>query len=287
MMNRIRRLSLLLMVFSIAVAAQDSSNDVVITLERTPCFGTCPVYTISIFEDGTVTYEGERNVTVTGSQTSEIPPETVAAMVAAFVEAGYFDWDEAYDTQTVSDLPTVITSVMFDGTLHRIARYAGDSAAPLALRFLEQWIDVMTNSFMWTGIRPDVADISSGMDTPLLTLQRGDSFGVSPVYNIAAYEDGTVVHMGIAHVDALGVQVSQVDPDVVAGIAQVAHVSGYFEWQDSYHERLLTDQATIISSIRWEEQVKRISRYAGDPNAPIGLVWIEASITRLVTAGDV
>ena len=34
-------------------------NDTVITLERTACFGTCPIYTITIYGDGRVVYDGE------------------------------------------------------------------------------------------------------------------------------------------------------------------------------------------------------------------------------------
>jgi hypothetical protein len=45
----------------------------------------------------------------------------------------------------------------------------------------------------------------------------------------------------------------------------------------------MTDQATVITSIRWEDQFKRIARYEGDPNAPVGIVRIEESIHRLVT----
>jgi hypothetical protein len=44
-----------------------------------------------------------------------------------------------------------------------------------------------------------------------------------------------------------------------------------------------TDQTTVISSVRWEDQYKQIFRYNGDPNAPVGLVWIEDSIDALVS----
>ena len=139
----------LAVVFALAitpVSAQYAPANVAITLERTPCFGACPVYTVTILDDGTVTYTGERFVDVTGTQTSQIDPEIVAQMVQAFEDAGYFDWNETYDTMTITDLPSVITSVTRDGETHRITRYAGDSSAPLALPFLEYWIDEMTNS---------------------------------------------------------------------------------------------------------------------------------------------
>ena len=45
-----------------------------ITLQRTACFGACPVYTVSIYADGTVAYNGERFVEVEGTQTGSIDP---------------------------------------------------------------------------------------------------------------------------------------------------------------------------------------------------------------------
>ena len=113
MMSKAKGFTLLILImFGVSsVNAQGTDAHVVITLERTACHGTCPIYTVSILDNGTMTYEGENFVNVTGKQTSEIAPETAASMVEAFQDAGYFDWKEAYDTQTVSDLPTVITSV--------------------------------------------------------------------------------------------------------------------------------------------------------------------------------
>jgi hypothetical protein len=284
MMNKFRGFALLMLImFAVpSVNAQGNEPNAVITLERTACHGTCPIYTVAVLEDGTVLYEGENFVSVIGKQTSEIAPETVAAMVAAFRDAGYFDWNDAYDMQTVSDLPTVITSVTHDGTTKRIERYTGDTSAPLALRFLEQWIDDVTNTALWTGIQPDISAISNGTDTPLVTLQQGANFGTGAVYTVAAYQDGSVVYSGIANVKELGVHVVETDPSTITSLAQTAQILGYFDWQDSYEQRVITDQATIITSIRSADQFKQITRYDGDPNAPVGLVRIEASLARLV-----
>src|ERR1041385_8201332 len=45
---------------------QRGSNDDQITLERTACFGTCPMYKLTIDSDGTVTFNGERFTKTTG-----------------------------------------------------------------------------------------------------------------------------------------------------------------------------------------------------------------------------
>ena len=275
-------LLMILLAGTTSVHAQES--DPAITLERTACRGTCPIYTITILEDGTVIYEGENHVSVTGEQTSEVDSQTVAAMVEAFANAGYFDWAESYEEQTVTDLPSVITSVKRDGETHQITRYAGDSSAPLALPFLEQWIDEMTNSQLWTGLQPDPGTISNGTDTALITLQRSACFGDCPTYNVALYEDGTVVYTGIANTDLFGVYTFEADPAAITNVAQIAQITGYFDWQDNYEEHLITDQSTVTTSIRWEDQSKKIVRYEGDPNAPVGLTWIEDNIDRLVSS---
>lgn len=276
-------LILLVMSFTV-INAQESDVKPVITLQRTPCFGTCPVYTISIFADGTVVYNGENHVTVTGEQTSQIDPATVELMVKAFEDAGYFDWKEAYDMMNVTDLPGVITSVTRDGETHQINRYTGDYTAPLALPFLEQWIDIMTTSNLWTGAQTDPGSISNGTDTAVLTMQRLACFGGCPVDNVAIFADGTVVYTGIANVDAMGVHVYQTDALTVESIAFRAQALGYFDWQAAYDHQVMTDQATVITSVRWEDQFQQITRYDGDPNAPVGLVWVEDLITDLVAS---
>ncbi|QPC83864.1 hypothetical protein G4Y79_05655 [Phototrophicus methaneseepsis] len=279
-------ISLLMVLLGGMMTVNGQDAEAVITLERTACFGTCPVYSLSIWEDGTVRYNGSEYVTVTGEQTSEMDPETVQHMLSAFVDAGYFQWEDAYDTQVVSDLPTITTTVSDEGNTKTIMRYAGDTSAPLALPFLENWIDEMTNSALWTGQQPDLTAVSNNGNSPLLTLRRDPCFGMCPVYTIAAYEDGTVVYTGIAHVEEVGVSVLTVETANVTSVAQQADILGYFGWQDAYDERIMTDQATVTTSIRWEDEFKQIVRYDGDPNAPIGLLRLEERIDLLVTGSS-
>lgn len=133
-------------------------SSVQITLERTACFGFCPIYKITIHGDGTVEYDGERNVTVTGHQTSQLTQAQLAELVAAFQQAGYFDLKENY-TAPVTDLPSTITSFSFEGRSKLITNYGGctiDSSerAPQALCDLEAKIDSLANSAQWVGTRP-------------------------------------------------------------------------------------------------------------------------------------
>jgi hypothetical protein len=51
------------------------SRPLTISLQRTPCYGHCPWYTITIGSDGTVTYEGRNDVKTLGKRKSSITAE--------------------------------------------------------------------------------------------------------------------------------------------------------------------------------------------------------------------
>ena len=114
-----------------------------ITLERTGCYGTCPVYSITIHDDGTVIYEGKHFVRIEGVRTYTIPEESVTELVGMFYEINYFSLHDRYDV-SVTDLPTVITSITIGNETKRVSNYA--NAGPPRLYELESKIDEITDS---------------------------------------------------------------------------------------------------------------------------------------------
>lgn len=119
----------------------DNKHQVTITLERTPCFGRCPVYRVEMNESGNVVYTGIKYVAVEGIQRYTIEPEKVAQLVEEFNRIHYFSLMDRYDA-TVTDQPTVITSITIDGKTKRIENYY---AAPEVLKQLEKKIDEAAN----------------------------------------------------------------------------------------------------------------------------------------------
>ncbi|MEP7293122.1 MAG: DUF6438 domain-containing protein [Chloroflexota bacterium] len=275
-----------LMIAVVAVVpAAAQERQVAVTLERTACVGTCPVYSVTIYTDGTVEYNGERFVDVTGEQTATIDPAVVEQLVAGFEAAGYFDWNDDYTEMHVTDMPTITTSVTRNGEIKQIVRYAGDDTAPIALPYLETWIDIAANTSQWTGAENSPTNVNS-MNSPMITLERQPCFGMCPVYTLSIFEDGTVVYVGIDHVAVMGVQIGAIEASQVELLVQEMELSGYFDWQDEYTQMLITDQPTAITSIATDEQYKQIVRYDGDPNAPIGLVRFEDRIDRVVNVSQ-
>jgi len=120
-------------------------TDVVITMYRSVCYGACPVYSLTIHGNGTVVYEGEIYVNVTGIQTSEISQEKIQEIVDEFYRIDYLSLDDVYD-EPISDIPHTITSIRINGKYKSIYNRWG---APTELDELENKIDEITNSKQW------------------------------------------------------------------------------------------------------------------------------------------
>jgi uncharacterized protein DUF6438 len=128
-----------------------------ITLERTACFGSCPVYRVSVTDSGAVTYQGKEHVRRTGDANARIPPTQVAALLSEIEQSGYFSLDDRYVASEpgcgryATDSPTVITSVTLRGRTKTITHDYGCSSVPGALTILERRIDETLGSGQWTG----------------------------------------------------------------------------------------------------------------------------------------
>lgn len=139
------------------VPAATPATESAVTLERTPCLGTCPVYTVAISRSGQVTFTGKHHVTQGGQATATIPPERVDSLLAELEAAGYFGFADAYVMDSpacgmyATDLPTVITSATREAGTKTIRHDRGCSAAPPELSRLEQRIDEVAGTGRWLG----------------------------------------------------------------------------------------------------------------------------------------
>jgi hypothetical protein len=111
----------------------------VVGLEQTPCFGTCPVYAVSVWRDGRATYEGRAHVTQIGTREHSVSASTLLALDEAIERAQVDTLATSYEQRFVTDLPTTITTVTDrHGRTKRIRRYHGDRTAPERLVQLER-----------------------------------------------------------------------------------------------------------------------------------------------------
>ena len=134
-----------------------AASDGRISLERGPCFGTCPVYAVTIERSGAVIFEGRRFVTDTGTFTDSIPAVRVDSLFRELDAAGWFGFADRYAMgepacgRFATDLPTVVTEVRMGGRSKRIEHDHGCSDAPEPLSALERRIDEVAGVSRWIG----------------------------------------------------------------------------------------------------------------------------------------
>jgi hypothetical protein len=129
-------------------------EDVAITLERTACFGTCPVYAVTIDAQGNVVYNGSKFVRVTGRQTGHVAVSRVAAILERAERIRFFDLNDRYreirhpdgTTSTVTDLPTTFVTIRRGDRIKRVEDYYG---GPKELGDLERLIDETAQTRQW------------------------------------------------------------------------------------------------------------------------------------------
>jgi len=137
-------------------AARTSSTSV-ITLERTGCFGTCPVYKLTIFKDGNVLFEGKEYVRQEGKASGKISQKALKDLIAQFQSIDYVNLRSSYVSQGKecpewwTDSPGAITSLTFEGKTKTINHYHGCRGVPVldSLTELEDKIDKAVNSDQW------------------------------------------------------------------------------------------------------------------------------------------
>lgn len=89
---------------------EKQENGPVLTFERTPCFGICPAYSVQVFADGRVAYEGRRAVPMLGKQELKLPAAAVADMLHTAKEYKFEAFNDRYSRGT-TDLPTTVIAV--------------------------------------------------------------------------------------------------------------------------------------------------------------------------------
>ena len=153
------------LIVDLHAAGKDGLSVSEISFERTICFGTCPSYRVTIKRDGTVEYEGRDFVAEKGLRTSKISSADFFKLENKIRAIHFFDLENEYLTQevgggstAVTDLPSQIIVVKAGDGTKRIEDYFG---GPKGLNELEELIDTVANTPVWTGHRadPQLSDI--------------------------------------------------------------------------------------------------------------------------------
>jgi len=112
-----KKIALLLIFFAsigcqtkkIDVKNLDKNGKVIVQFARQACFGKCPIYNFSIYENGLLVYNGERFVEKEGTFYQLLPKSVVKDLISEFEKSSFSTFAEKYpvDNTSPADLSSV------------------------------------------------------------------------------------------------------------------------------------------------------------------------------------
>jgi len=124
-----------------------------IEMERTACYGPCPVYKITIFKGGRVEWNGKFFVHEVGKREWNISPENFNMILKSIKDSRFITMKDIYNAE--NSLPchpfTYVKVFFMDNTKKCIEHYHGDDSAPKKLIWLENRIDKLVGTKDYIG----------------------------------------------------------------------------------------------------------------------------------------
>ena len=100
-------------------------RDLYVRIERTPCYGRCPIDKVEASGDGRVRYIGERFVPRLGTYTRRLTVDELNTLEKILRESAFENYDTLYDNPGISDLPSLVFTYRLDGRERRITCRTG------------------------------------------------------------------------------------------------------------------------------------------------------------------
>lgn len=127
-------------------AEKEMPSNAVARIQRTNCFGKCPVYTLTVFKDGRLEYFGKKFTPREGKFEAQVDQKKIEDLMNEANELGYNNFKNIYDNEAITDLPSTITSLRNNGQLKTVVNRFD---APDALRQFEKFFDELFGNADW------------------------------------------------------------------------------------------------------------------------------------------
>lgn len=125
----------------------EKSDSLFVSLERSYCFGTCPVYKIEIYNSGFAVYTGQANTDKIGTFTTKFSKDQLNSLTNVAKEINYMSLNDVYDNPGVTDLPSHTSSIVINGVRKTVKRRIG---YPQSIVVFEKQIDAIIGETNWT-----------------------------------------------------------------------------------------------------------------------------------------
>lgn len=147
------RLVILILLFTVSACSGSKKTSVPyepeatdrLMLQRTGCYGTCPIYEIVIFGNGIVSYEGKRYTDKTGKFVGQLDAESTQAL---FEKAASLAWEKYPDEFPIDnvDFPQFFIGIEIENISNKVK---ANSQSAVELIDLSKEIDEKVEGLSW------------------------------------------------------------------------------------------------------------------------------------------
>ena len=119
----------------------ESEGKLILSMERTACYGTCPIYEIKLYDNGLLLYNGKKYVSKTGTYIAKCNKHEVNDLTHSILNSRFFDLENKYPVNIFapSDLPGCTIYFSIKDKQKRIEEHSMQT--PRVLTFVEAKID--------------------------------------------------------------------------------------------------------------------------------------------------
>lgn len=122
-----------------------SKLDPLIEMSKGPCYGRCPVFTLTIYKNGIASYKGERYTERLGTFVRKLEKPEMERIRGEFTRANFSQFRDSYRGR-IPDMQSVTISYHENGKKKTVT---GKEIRPNAVKWLESQLDQIAQSEGW------------------------------------------------------------------------------------------------------------------------------------------
>ena len=123
------------------------NDSLLLSMERTPCYGTCPTYKFQIYKNGYAEYEGIRFVNKEGMFYTILGKEQLKKITDKAKEIKFYYFKDEYIDRNITDFPTTIIKYNLEGNMKTVLD--GHNETPRDLKDFELFLDQIMDNAVW------------------------------------------------------------------------------------------------------------------------------------------
>ena len=119
----------------------ENEGKLILSMERTSCYGTCPIYEIKLFDNGLLLYNGKKYVSKTGVYFAKCTKHEVNDLSNFILNSGFFDLENKYPVNIFAPSDLTECTIYFSNKNMEKRIEEHSMQTPRVLTFVEARID--------------------------------------------------------------------------------------------------------------------------------------------------